>query len=310
RPSLRESDFDTERNVILEEIAMYQDIPYRRLYDEVSDRHYANHPLGYRVLGTPDSIRNLQRDAMASYFEKHYSAASTTIALAGRLDFDRTVEEIERLCGGWSTHRTEREYPSHTPESREYVEADSKVKRTYLLGLTPAPGLQDERRYAANMLAHLIGDQDGSLFYWALVDPGLAEEAQLSYNPHDGLGDFFIFAACSPDRADEVERVMDEQISACFDNIGDDDLDRYRNKIATGVTLAGERPAGRMHRLGRLWTAFGEYRTLDEELQRIQAVTLDDVRGVYDAFNGLNPRTIGRLTPARTTTASDENEDA
>lgn len=297
RPALRETDFNTERNVILEEIAMYRDIPYRRLYDEISETHYRGHPLGYRVLGTNETIRDLKRDAMAAYFEKHYSAASTTLSLAGRVDFDQVVDEVNRLCGGWSTHQIERDAPAFHPEPGEVRSTDAKLKRTYLLMLAQAPGLQDDDRYAANMLAHLIGDHDGSLFYWSLVDPGLAEEAELSYNPHDGLGDFFIFAACSPERANEVEGIIDDQIARCFELVNDEDLERYRNKIATGVTLAGERPAGRMHRLGRLWTGFGEYRTLDEELARIQAVTLDDVRTVYDKYRALQPRTAGRLAP-------------
>lgn len=73
---------------------------------------------------------------------------------------------------------------------------------------------------------------------------------------------------------------------------------RLRSKTATGVTLAGERPAGRMKRLGRVWTYLQRYSTLEEELARIQAVTLDDVRAVYEAFP-FKPRTVGHLRPVK-----------
>ncbi len=80
-------------------------------------------------------------------------------------------------------------------------------------------------------------------------------------------------------------------------SLTEDDLERLRNKSATGVTLAGERPAGRMQRLGRQWVYHGEHRTLEEELARINAVTLDDLRAVAAAFP-FRPRTVGRLLPA------------
>ena len=81
------------------------------------------------------------------------------------------------------------------------------------------------------------------------------------------------------------------------DSLTEDDLLRVRSKIATGATLAGELPAGRMRRLGHLWTYLWEYRSLEEELERINAVTLDDLRAVHEAFP-IQPIVTGRLTPA------------
>ena len=89
-----------------------------------------------------------------------------------------------------------------------------------------------------------------------------------------------------------VEREMDGLVAS----LTDDDLARLRNKLATAVTLAGERPGGRMQRLGRTWLNLGEYMSLDEELERINAVTLDDLRAVHEAFP-FEPRTTGVLVP-------------
>jgi len=106
RPALRQSDFDTEKNVILEEIAMYEDNPFWVLYERVLEERYAikgqaMHALGHRVLGTKATITELRAEQMRAYFDHRYSADNTVIALAGKLDFDAAVAEIDQLCGKW-----------------------------------------------------------------------------------------------------------------------------------------------------------------------------------------------------------------
>jgi predicted Zn-dependent peptidase len=297
RPALRDEDFNQERNVILEEIAMYKDNPFWVLYDETIQRRYPTSPLGHRVLGTDDTIKALQRDQMRNYFTRRYSADNTVVALAGDVDFDAVTKQIEQLCGGWQTTGAARDNAEPAAIAADFAKQDDKVNRAYLLMLTPAPAMQDERRYAASLLAKALGGSDNSRLHWALVETGLADEAQASYDPHDGGGNYFVFASCSPDRAPEVGRILDAEIANLLDNTSDADLERLRNMAATGVTLAGERPSGRMQRLGRLWTMLGEHLTLEEELDRLTAVTMDDVRAVYEAFP-FQPRTVGALTPA------------
>lgn len=296
RPSLRQDDFDTERGVILEEIAMYQDMPFWRLYDAAMERHYGEHPLSYRVLGTPESIQAMSREAMVKYFTRRYSADNTTLALAGNLDFDAIVKEVENVCGRWQRTNTARQYPQRIVKDTEFTLEDPNTSRHYLLMLTPGPAFEDDERYAADMLAHLLGDGENSLLYWALVDTGIAEEAQVGYDGRDGLGEFYVFASCPPDRAEEVESIINDQIARSMDLVKEDDLTRLRSKTATAATLAAERPAGRMRRLGRQWTYLQKYSTLDEELARIEKITLTDVRNVYEKY-GFKPRTIARLRP-------------
>jgi len=298
RPTLRESDFQDERGVILEEIAMYDDQPFWRLYEKAMEVHYENHPLAMRVLGTVDSIRELKRERMVGYFDQRYSADNTTLAIAGRVDFDDVVERANQFCGRWKRTNTARTYPEVQLESNDFTLEDDRTNRHYLIMISPAPALQDDRRYAASMLANIIGDDEGSILYWALVDPGLAEEAQAGYDGRDALGDMFVYASCSPDRAEQVEEIINDRLDRCLELITEDDLERLRSKTATNITVGSERPLGRMMRLGRLAMYYGEeYRTLDEELARIEAVTLDDLRAVYEAFP-FKPRTVGRLRPS------------
>ncbi len=300
RPTLREEDFQDERGVILEEIAMYADQPFWRLYEQAMEIHYGQHPLHMRVLGTTETIKAMSQEQMMSYFTQRYSADNTTLALAGNVDFDAVVEQVTSCCGSWNRTNTERTYNPLDAASHDFTMEDDRTNRHYLLMLSPAPSIQDDRRYAASMLANLLGDTEGSLLYWALVDPGIAEEAQAGFDGRDGLGDMYVYASCNPDRAQQVEEIINQKIKNCVNEVTDDDLERLRSKTATNITVSSERPAGRMMRLGRMSMYFGsQYRTLDEELELIQSVTLDDVRAVYEAFP-FQPRTVARLRPKPT----------
>jgi len=298
RPSLRTEDFNVEKGVILEEIAMYMDQPFWGLYERASEERYGGRPLGHRVLGTKETITNLAPEQMRTYFKQRYSADNTTVAMAGRLEFDAAVDQIRSLCGGWERTGATRKLEPQPGRDMSFTMTDERVSRCYQLLLTPAPAMQDGQRYAAAVLAQVLGDHDNGRLHWALIEPGLADEAQAMYDAHDGAGDFLLFVSCDPDRADEVWGIVEKELDALRESLTEDDLERVRAKVATGATLAGERPAGRMQRLGRLWTYLGDYIPLEEEVERIKAVSLDDLRALCDAFP-MRPRTVGRLTPER-----------
>src|ERR1051325_545503 len=101
RPSLRGEDFDMEKNVILEEIGMYEDQPMWSAYDHAKRIHFADHRLGNTILGTPASIKALTRDQMEAYFRRRYVAPNITVVAAGRFDWPAFVGLIEKHCGGW-----------------------------------------------------------------------------------------------------------------------------------------------------------------------------------------------------------------
>jgi predicted Zn-dependent peptidase len=296
RPALREDDFTTEKGVILEEIAMYKDNPFWVLYEETVDRHYRDHPMGHRVLGTNETITSLERDAMEAYFRDRYSADNTVLSLAGRVDFDSACAQIEELCGAWPATGAARDVSPPAVGAGGFAMTDEGLSRAYLLGLAPAPSGQADNRYAAALAAQVLGAGDNSRLHWALVDSGRAEEAQAAWDGHDGCGDFFVYAGCDPDRADEVWATVVREARGLADSVEEDDLVRLRAKLATGATIGGERPADRMQRLGRQWMTRREYQPLEAELEEINAVGVADVRAVLDAWP-IEPATWGRLGP-------------
>ena len=297
RPALRKADFDMEKNVILEEIGMYDDRPQWRLQDALLENHFGGHPLGYRILGTTDTVGALTDQQMRDYFNQRYSPDNIVVSVVGKVDIDAVIEQIGSISEGWQPTGTTRRYDVPAPTGGSETLRDPKVTRHYLGMLCPAPDAQDPRRYAARVLADVLGDSDGSRLYWALVDPGLADEAEFAYIPHDRAGYCFAYASCDPGKAEQVESTLLETLDKAADDLGDDEIERAKNKLATHATLQGERPSGRMSALGAAWMYLGEYIPLDEELRRIMAVTTDDVRDLLSS-SPLSPRTLLRLGPA------------
>jgi predicted Zn-dependent peptidase len=151
RPALRAEDFDAEKKVILEEIAMYDDYPFFLLYEQALEAYFGSHRLSHRVLGTNDTITAMARDDMASYFQHHYSADNTSVVMAGRLDFDAMVERIGRECADWPRTGVGRTQDPFTLTPGEFALTSDRINAHYLLMLLPAPPVQNDRRYAASL---------------------------------------------------------------------------------------------------------------------------------------------------------------
>ena len=296
RPALRTDEFDTEKQVILEEIAMYQDNPFWVLYEETIARHYGSHGLSHRVLGTNESVSAMSRDEMAQYFNERYAADKTVVALAGNLDFDKSVAQIDALCNTWQRSVGSRNTTIPKVSPSAFTMKDPRVNRGYMIGVAQAPAANDDQRYAAALLAQMLGGVDNSKLHWALIETGIAEEAQAGYDGLDGTGDYFVYASGDPEKLDEIWDVMSKEIRSLKDTITQEDLVGLRSKMATGATIGSERPGDRMQRLGRLWTMTGEYLPLEEELAKIESVTIDDLKAVCDAYP-LDRCTLGRLIP-------------
>ena len=218
------------------------------------------------------------------------------LAVAGPIDFDKVVGEAQRLCGEWPRGKPGRANTPFTPASNEFTQTMSNTNRAYIGMMMPAPALNDARRYASSLISQIIGDREGSKFYWSLVETGLAEEASCSFEGRDGLGEYLVFAACENKNVAEVEKRLQAEMAQLSQTLQQEELDRARARIATGIALASERPSGRMHRLGSQWVYGLAPIPIEEEMQRIENVTLQDLRQCLVEFP-MKPVVIGRMLP-------------
>jgi predicted Zn-dependent peptidase len=274
RPSLRDEDFTTEKQVILEEIRMYDDQPPFGADDKCRAAFFNGHPLGRSVLGTVQSVSDLSVDAMKRYFAERYSPANITLVGAGRIDFKALVETAKRACGDWPAIEAPRTIPPATPAQAYGVLHKESATQEYLLQMAAAPSATDADRYAAKVLTVILGDDSGSRLYWALVDPGRAEHASLHYSGYHGAGAYLTWLACEPDQtADNLRTVLDVYRQAETDGITAAELSQAKCKIKSRIVLGSERPRGRLFVVGSHWTYRREYRSVRDDLNAVEEVT-------------------------------------
>jgi len=278
RPALREEDFSVEKNVILDEIARYEDQPRFRVYDKLMAAHFAGHPLGNSILGAKESIAALNRQQMKEYFDRRYSPGNITVVGVGNLDRQVFVDKVSELCGDWSSFQTSRQTPLPRPDGARRIIHDPKVLREHMALMSGAPPHQSADRFAAELLAAIVGDDAGSRLFYALIEPGIADEASMSYAPMDQAGGWMTFISTDADKAAEAigiaAKVLDD-----FARTGpqERELQAAKNKIASEATLRGELPMGRLSAVGFDWIYCGEYMPLSKQIEALFAVSREDV---------------------------------
>jgi predicted Zn-dependent peptidase len=279
RPSLRVDDFEMEKKVIQEEIALYKDRPQFTAIDEARSTYYENHPLGQSVLGTEETIGALQRDQMHEYWRRRYAPNNLLLALAGKFDWDDTVSRLERSAGPWEPAETERLGPPFEPRSRVRVIRNDKIHRAHLCLVAPGVSAQNDQRLACDVVSDIIGGGEGSRLYWELVEPGLAESVRFSHDEEDGFGAFFAYSSCDPERAQVVlDRMRGVFDKATAEGFHPEELERSKRKIASGLVLHDETPRGRLFHVGFDWLYRKQHRPLDAVIDRYLAVGLDELQ--------------------------------
>ena len=278
RPSLRQEDFDMEKNVILEEMAMYEDLPQHDLVDKALGTHFGQHSLGNPVIGTKQSITKVTSAQMGDYFNRRYAAGNMVAVAAGALDFNQFFDLISQRCSQWDKLSAQRQLIPAKPSLAGQNFQKTTLTRQHLVLLSPAPSAQNKDRFGAAILANVMGDDTGSRFYWALVEPALADVACYAYQPLDGEGMFLSYICCDPDQAQQVVKIARQELTRfAQDGITAQELARSANKTASGLTLSSEVPMGRFVSLGMNWQYLQQYRSLAEDLDSIRSVTIEQV---------------------------------
>jgi predicted Zn-dependent peptidase len=301
RPSLRTDDFDIEKNVIIEEIGMYEDQPMWSAYDQAKRAFFGLHPVGNSILGTVDSIRVLKRDQMHEYFTRRYVAPNITVVVAGNFDWQTLVELVGKHCSSWNAGSTGRKDVRETHgEKGFHVLTRPKVTQQHIVMLAAAPAADSKLRHAADVLTTAIGDDSGSRLYWALVNPGLADSADAGFHDYEGTGSYITSISCEPGQAQENVEIVDDLLQTVQGkSITEEELRQAKNKIASRIVRGSERPMGRMQAIGMSWTYLNQYRSVDDELAAFDAVTLETI-GELLARYPVPPTTTLTLGPLET----------
>ncbi|HYY11419.1 MAG TPA: pitrilysin family protein [Kineosporiaceae bacterium] len=300
------SDVESERGVILEELAMNDDDPVDVVHERFAELVLRDHPLGRPIGGTAETIGAVGRDDIAAHYREHYVAPGLVVTAAGGVDHDRLVDAVRAHLatspwpaddGAAPLPRRDRPVPPGPGEPgvlvvRRPTEQANVVVGT--LGLTA----DDERRYVMSVLnAVLGGGMSSRLFQEIREKRGLAYSVYSFASGYSDAGWFGLYAGCAPGKVDQVVTLLHAGLEELAEHgVADDELARAKGSVTGGLVLGMEDSGSRMTRLGRAELVHGEFVGLDETLARLRAVDADDVRALATELAG-RPRSLAVVGP-------------
>ena len=303
RPLLRETDLEPERNVILEEINGVADTPDDLVFELHAGTLWPEHPYGYSILGTPESLAALSARDLKSLHQGGYYRGNCVIAAAGHVNHDQLLTVLERE--GWfegDTHEPPRRGVGSAPAVRGASRIEDRdTAQTHIVFGTDTFPLRDARRFPLAILTNVFGGGMSSrLFQRVREELGLAYAIfayKHFYQTSGQLGVYVGTQAATADRA--VEAIQAEYSRLASEGLSVTELVHGKQQLKGQVMLSLESPAARMGRLAGFVLHEDRYRPLDEMLAEIDAVTAEDVSGVAAEFFAPGRQTIVRLGPDR-----------
>ena len=288
RPALREEDFVTEKQVILEEIKMYDDQPPFGADDRCRALFFKNHPLAQSVLGSTSSIESLQVEAMREYHQQRYSSNNLVLAASGAVDFESLIKSAHQLCGEWKPSPPSARKVSF-PSSHCGVVTDvinrEQAALEYAVRMSPGPAEDTDDRFAAKLLAMVLGDDSGSRLYWDLIDSGQAEHAACHHHDFLDAGIFVTQLSCEPETTQSLLDRIVEIYQEAEDDLSTNEVDQARNKLLSRVVLAGERPRQRLFSLGLEWAHLSRYRSVSDDLATLDTISREDLHRILTEWH-------------------------
>ncbi len=306
-------ELETERGVILEELAMNDDDPSDVVHDEFVAAVLGTHPLGRPIGGVPATIRAVPREAVWEHYRWHYRPATLVVTAAGGVDHDALVTQVgEALsAGGWVLDEESAPQPRRVGAVRPLpvgtagipaVGVERSVRRPTEQANVIVGGVAitstDPRRFALSVLnAVLGGGMSSRLFQEIREKRGLAYSTYSFSSGHADAGIFGLYAGCTPTKVDEVTGLLVAELEKLADSgVQAAEMSRSIGQLCGSLVLGLEDTGSRMTRLGRAELVYGELLSLDETLERVRAVTAAQVQEMAVELAAA-PRSVVRVGP-------------
>jgi predicted Zn-dependent peptidase len=297
-----EEDIEKEKSVVIEEINMYEDSPEDMVYDLLAETMFENTSLSLPILGTVDTLNNITREKLIDYFDNNYTVENLVISIAGNIKVDETIELLEKKFG----------ILKHTSDKNNNI-ADSikftqkirgKYKKTeqlnFCIGMEGIPCGNDDI-YPLLVLNNIFGGSMSSrLFQKIREEKGLVYSVYSHPSSYKNTGTFTIYAGLSPKQIYNVVNIIKNDIEELKLNlITIDELEKSREQLKGNYILGLESTSSRMAEIGKSELTLGEIYSPKEILEKIDKVTLEDVKETIDKifnYNKFNIAYVGNIT--------------
>ena len=278
-PLFTQADLKSEQRVIIEEMKMIEDSPEEYLGEIFSEAFFPDHPLGMSIAGTPRSVKSFGHERTRTYHEQVFNASNLVITAAGNIEHSQIVALSEKFFdSSLDTHHTSLSAPP-TTAAPIIIKHNTNLEQAHLVIATPLVSGCDERRYAADVMANIIGGSTSSRL-WQKVreERGLAYSVGASAISYQDCGMFSIFAATSPEQvAEVVDLSIAEMRNVVNDGVTEDELELAKQQAVASILLSLEDSAARAATLAQSEMTHARQISVEETLAKLEAVTTDEI---------------------------------
>lgn len=276
-------EFAKEKNVIIEEINMYEDSPDDRAIDLLSSILWPDHPYGRAISGTLDTVSALTRDQLAAYRQSKYSPENTVISVAGNVDQQYVIDAVNKYFSANSGEKNHTFACTSAPvSSSTYGYIYKNIEQTHVCLGFPGISIADDDYYATQVLINALGGGASSrLFQEVREKRGLSYSAYAYMDTYSAGGSIAAYASTRPSNIGELINVMVEEIAnVAAHGLVDGEIEKSKTQLKGGLLLGMESSSNVMNRLGRLQLQLGRILPVGETLEKLMQVNREDIERV------------------------------
>ena len=308
QPRFAPEDLEREQKVILEEMKMVEDTPDEFLGELFNAAYFPDQALGRPIEGTAETVSSFDRDKTAEFHAREFNASNLVIAAAGNVEHARSVEMAARAFSEGASP----EVSSSTagggskpqPSAPILIERKKELEQAHLIIAAPWPSATSEERFAASLLANVLGGGTSSRLWQSIREQrGLAYSVGAGASAFSDIGVFTIYAGTSPKQLDEVVDLSLVEIRrAVHENVAEEELQLVKDQTISSILLGLESSSVRAGALARQEIVHGRRISPDEVISRLEGVTIDDLQRIakqYFTSEGLALVALGDLNGFR-----------
>ncbi|MEM8600421.1 MAG: pitrilysin family protein [Bacteroidota bacterium] len=285
-PTFPEKEIEKEQDVVLEEIKMYADAPEDLIFDQYEATIYPDHPLGWPVLGTPETVRSFTRADLRQFVETRYTPNRLVVSVAGNVEHDAVVALVRKLTAGFDRPPVPVERAPVNGYAPKHVVSSKPIQQAHLVVGTRAWGLEDERRTTVSILNTILGGGMSSRLSQNIREKyGYCYSVYSFANMLADAGDFGVYIGVDAGKVDRARHLVERELhKLATRRVSDRMLNRAKTQLKGSMMLGLESMSNRMMRMGKVELAFERYFTLDDVIAHVDGVTADEVRDVAAAL--------------------------
>jgi predicted Zn-dependent peptidase len=286
RPKFDSEDVKKERQVVLEEIKMDLDNPEYLLHEIFTRGFWPRHALGRPILGTPDTVRKFNKDALRTRFDSWFAPDRIVLTAAGNVPHEKVLELVEREFGALKAAGKCEGHAAPSTEAPIHLETKRDLEQVHVCMGVPSYPLAHKGRFAVAVMNNLLGGGMSSRLFQNIREKlGLAYAVFSELTPYSDAGMMTVYAGTARETVGQVIDLIVKEFRDLKESpVSEEELLRAKNHLKGSLMLSLESTSARMSNLARQELYFGRFYSLDEILQSISAVTHDDVQSLAQEF--------------------------